>query len=112
MTPAPRRTVRFDDAQWEAGQAKAAANNETLAEVLRWLLDAYLTDNHHDLAGYTYQYRATPKDQSLSDTDRENLTVGAITGPFDEVRRHYPARTWLLEERIVAPYRPATRKSG
>lgn len=107
----PRRTVRFDDDQWEAGQVKAAADGETLTEVLRWLLDAYLANNHHGLDGYHYEYRATPKAPALNDTARAELTVDGITGHFDDVRRHYPAKTWLLEERIVSHYRPATRKS-
>lgn len=107
----PRRTIRFDDAPWEAGQAKAAAEGATLTEVLRWLLDAYLADSHHGLDGYRYEYRATPKSPALSSAAREDLTVTGISGDFEDLRRLYPARTWILEERVVSAYRPAARKS-
>lgn len=110
MSSDNRRTLRFDDAPWEAGQAKADADGETLTEVLRRLLDAYLADNHHGLDGYHYEYRATPKDPTLNDTERAEQTVEGITGRFDLVRRLYPAKTWSLEERVVSTYRPPTRK--
>jgi DNA-binding GntR family transcriptional regulator len=108
----PRRTVRFADEVWEAGQAKAEAQGETLTEVLRRLLDSYLVDNHQGLHGYSYEYRAVPKDLTLTDAERQELTVDGIAGRYDDVRRLYPAKHWHLDERTVSPYKSATHKSA
>lgn len=101
----PRRTIRLSDAEWAAGQAKAHSRGETLTEVLRRLLAGYLVGDAGELSDYGTEYRATPRDADGS------LTVEGITGRYDDVRRLYPARHWILEERTVSPYKPATRRS-
>lgn len=106
-----RRTVRYADLAWAAGQAKAKAEGQTLAEVLRGLLDGYLVNRHQGLHGYGYEYRAIPKDHALTDDQRAALTVDGITGRYDDVRRLYPAKHWLLQERTVSGYQNATRKT-
>ncbi|MCA2247563.1 hypothetical protein JF729_07100 [Mycobacterium intracellulare] len=106
-----RRTVRYADLAWAAGQAKAKAEGQTLAEVLRGLLDGYLADRHQGLHGYGYEYRAVPKDPTLTDAQRATLTVDGITGRYEDVRRLYPAKHWLLQERTVSGYKNATRKT-
>lgn len=111
MSITPRRTVRFSDEEWDAGHAKARENGETLTDVLRRLLGGYLVGNAHGLNDYGVEYRAVPKSNSLTDTQREELTVDRITGRYEVVRRHYPPKHWHLEERTVSPYKFATRKS-
>ncbi|MFJ4288028.1 ribbon-helix-helix protein, CopG family [Paenarthrobacter nicotinovorans] len=39
------RTVRIDDALWEAAQAKAQADGTNLSEVIRECLQAWLNDD-------------------------------------------------------------------
>lgn len=104
----PRRTIRLADEVWEAGHAKAETEGVTLTEVLRRLLDGYLLDQ--GLEGYGYEYRAIPNDQSLTGAEREELTVLGITGHYADIRRLYPHKHWLLEERAVSDYRPAQRR--
>jgi hypothetical protein len=101
----PRRTVRFSDEEWDAGHAKARENGETLTDVLRRLLGGYLVGNAQGLTDYGIEYRAIPRD-----ADSE-LMVEYITGRYEDVRRIYPAKHWILEERTVSPYKSATRKS-
>lgn len=105
VTAIPRRTIRMSDAEWAAGHTKAQANGETLTEVLRRLLSAYLADDVAGLDGYTTEYRAIPRGAD------ESLAVGGISGPYDVVRRLFPAKHWFLEERTVSPYGPASRRS-
>jgi hypothetical protein len=111
MSPASRRTIRMSDEEWAAGHAKAKANGETLTEVLRRLLAGYLIGNAQGLVGYDVEYRATPKGNSLTAEQRAEFTVDHITGRYEDVRRLYPAKYWMLEERTVSAYTPAARKS-
>jgi len=107
----PRRTIRMSDEEWAAGHAKAGAEGETLTEVLRRLLAGYLVGNAKGLNEYGVEYRAVPRDPSLTAAQRDELTVDGITGRYEDVRRLYPAKHWHLEERTVSPYKSATRKS-
>lgn len=101
----PRRTIRMSDEEWIAGHAKARENGETLTDVLRRLLGGYLVGNAQGLNDYRVEYRAIPRDADSA------LEVQHITGRYEDVRRIYPARHWILEERTVSPYKSATRKS-
>mgnify|MGYP006908187918 CR=1 FL=1 len=101
----PRRTIRMADAQWDAGHAKAKADGETLTDVLRRLLDGYLLGRASELEGYQIEYRAIPRDADSA------LEVEHISGRYEDVRRIYPAKHWILEERTVSPYKSATRRS-
>lgn len=107
----PRRTLRFPDEVWEAGKTKAKSEGKNLTEVLRRLLDGYLVGHPQGLDDYRYEYRAVPKDPSLSTNQRVELTVDGITGDYDDVRRLYPAKHWTLHERTVSPYKPAARRT-
>ena len=109
MSNTPRRTIRMSDEEWAAGHAKAQAEGETLTEVLRRLLATYLVDNAYDLDNYGVEYRAVPKDASLTAAQREELTVESITGRYENLRRIYPAKHWHIEKRDVSPYRPVLR---
>lgn len=40
------------------------------------------------------------------------LNKDVLTGRYEDVRRIYPAKHWILEERTVSPYKSATRKSS
>lgn len=101
----PRRTVRIPDSEWDAGHVKAQAEGATLTDVLRRLLAGYLVGNAEGLSEYQTEYRAIPRDADSS------LAVERITGRYEEVRRLYPAKHWILEERTVSPYKSSTRKS-
>jgi hypothetical protein len=104
--------VRFSDEEWTAGHAKAQAEGETLTEVLRRLLAGYLMGKAEGLEKYGVEYRAVPKDSSLTALQRAGLTVERITGSYEDVRRLYPNKHWYLEERTVSPYKPALRMPG
>lgn len=88
-----------------AAAIKARENGETLTDVLRRLLGGYLVGNAQGLDDYGIEYRAIPRD-----ADSE-LMVECITGRYEDVRRIYPTKHWILEERTVSPYKSATRKS-
>lgn len=102
----PRRTLRIPDVEWAAGHSKAQSEGKTLTDVLRHLLAGYLVGNAQGLDDYAVEYKAIPRN---ADT---GLTVDGITGPYEEVRRIYPAKHWQLEERTVSPYKPASRKAS
>ena len=101
----------MSDEEWAAGHTKAQADGETLTEVLRRLLAGYLVGNAQGLENYGVEYRAVPRDSSLTAAQRDELTVDRVTGRYEDVRRLYPAKHWHLEERTVSPYKSATRKS-
>lgn len=105
-----RRTFRLSDADWKAGHRRAGEAGETLTDVLRRLLSSYLVDGP-PVDGYTFEYRAIPTTASLSPSQRDDLTVEGIRGPYADVRHLYPPNAWRLEERTVSSYRPAARKS-
>lgn len=98
-----RRTVRMSDKEWADGHAKAQSQGRTLTDVLRGLLAGYLVDDAAGL-GYGVEYRAVPRNAD------EKLAVDGIAGPFEDIRRLYPAKHWHLEERTVSPYKPASRR--
>lgn len=101
-----RRTFRTTDAEWNAALAAAAHNGETLAAVLRRFLIDYTMGQAGGLDGYSTEYRAT----SVDPVGEAPHVLAGLTGPLDEVRRLYPAKRWLLEERDVSPYRPVKRR--
>jgi hypothetical protein len=101
-----RRTFRATDEEWNAAQAAAARNGETLAAVLRRFLVDYTMGQAAGLDGYSTEFRATSVDP-VGDAPH---VLTELTGPLDEVRRLYPSTRWRLEERDVSPYRPVKRR--
>lgn len=42
----PHRTIRIDDALWDAAQAKARERKESVSDVIRRALELYADDRH------------------------------------------------------------------
>ncbi|GAT07736.1 uncharacterized protein RMCN_0869 [Mycolicibacterium novocastrense] len=96
----PRRSVRVPDEIWDPAVAAASAAGETITAVIRRALARYALEGGGDAE---VEYRATPKDDRFD-------AVTNIVGAYEDVRRLYPARRWVLEERTVSGYRPAGRQ--
>ncbi|MEN4397489.1 hypothetical protein [Mycolicibacterium conceptionense] len=91
----------MSDDKWNAGQAKAAAEGTNLTEVLRQLLDGYLT-------GHRIEFQATSK----ATVNGEQQVVRGLAGNLDEIRRVYRPSQWTIEEYDISPPRPVKRKSS